>query len=31
VVMTAKGKVGQWLKLLAPALVDRMAQAALKP
>jgi short-subunit dehydrogenase len=31
VVMTAKGKVGQWLKLLAPALVERMAQAAVKP
>ena len=29
-VMTAKGKVGVWLKLIAPGLVDRMAQAALK-
>lgn len=24
-VMTARGRLGQWLKLLAPALVDRMA------
>ena len=30
VVMTAKGKVGRWLKLLLPALVDRMAMAAVK-
>lgn len=29
VVMTTKGKVGRWLKLLAPGLVDRMARAAL--
>jgi short-subunit dehydrogenase len=29
-VMTAKGKLGQWLKLVAPSLVDRMAVAALK-
>lgn len=29
VVMTAKGKVGRWLKLLAPGWVDRMARAAL--
>jgi len=29
-VMTAKGKAGVWLKLIAPRLVDRMAQAALK-
>ena len=29
-VMTARGKVGVWLKLIAPGLVDRMAQAALK-
>jgi short-subunit dehydrogenase len=28
-VMTAKGKVGVWLKLIAPALVDRLAKAAL--
>lgn len=30
VVMTAKGKLGRWLKLLAPGVVDRMALAALK-
>ena len=30
VVMTAKGKFGRWLKLLAPGLVDRMALAAVK-
>jgi short-subunit dehydrogenase len=30
VVMTVKGKIGRWLKLLAPSLVDRMAMAALK-
>lgn len=29
VVMTAPGRLGRWLKLLAPALVDRMALAAL--
>lgn len=29
-VMTAKGRVGQWMKLIAPALVDRLALAALK-
>ncbi|CAG2140300.1 SDR family oxidoreductase [Cupriavidus numazuensis] len=29
-VMTAKGRLGQWLKLLAPAMVDRMALKALK-
>jgi short-subunit dehydrogenase len=29
-VMTAKGKLGQWLKLIAPSLVDRIALAALK-
>jgi hypothetical protein len=28
-VMTAKGKLGRWLKLLAPGLVDRMALKAL--
>lgn len=27
--MTAKGRLGLWLKLIAPALVDRMARAAL--
>jgi short-subunit dehydrogenase len=30
VVMTARGRLGQWLKLLAPSLVDRMALRALK-
>lgn len=30
IVMTAKGRLGRWLKLLAPGLVDRMAVAALK-
>lgn len=30
VVMTAKGRLGRWLKLLAPGLVERMAMAALK-
>jgi short-subunit dehydrogenase len=30
VVMSAKGKLGRWMKLLAPGLVDRMALAALK-
>jgi short-subunit dehydrogenase len=29
-VMTAKGKIGQWMKLLAPGLVDRIALAALR-
>ena len=29
VVMTAKGKVGRWLKLIAPALVDRLVMKAL--
>jgi short-subunit dehydrogenase len=29
VVMTAKARVGLWLKLVAPAMVDRMARAAL--
>ncbi len=28
-VMTARGKVGLWLRLIAPSLVDRMARAAL--
>lgn len=23
--MTAKGRLGQWMKLIAPGLVDRMA------
>ena len=30
VVMTARGKLGRWLKLIAPGLVDRMAIAALR-
>jgi short-subunit dehydrogenase len=30
-IMTAKGKLGPWLKLIAPRLVDRMALKALKP
>ena len=30
VVMTAKGKVGRWLKLLLPSLVDHMAMTAVK-
>jgi len=29
-VMTAKARVGLWLRLIAPRLVDRMAAAALK-
>jgi short-subunit dehydrogenase len=30
VVMTAQGKVGRWLKLIAPWLVDQMAMKAVK-
>jgi hypothetical protein len=30
VVMTAKGKLGRFIKLVAPGLVERMALAALK-
>ncbi|MBC3916921.1 SDR family oxidoreductase [Undibacterium sp. CY18W] len=30
VVMTFKGKLGRWLKLIAPGLVEKMAMAALK-
>ena len=30
VVMTARGKVGQWLKLIAPGLVDRIARRAVE-
>jgi len=30
VVMTARGKVGMWLKLVAPALVDRIAREAIE-
>jgi len=29
-IMTAKGRLGQWIKLVAPSLVDRIALAALK-
>ncbi len=29
-VMTLKGKLGRWVKLVAPALVDRMAAAAVR-
>jgi hypothetical protein len=29
VVMGARGRIGLWLKLFAPAIVDRMARAAL--
>jgi len=29
-VMTAKARIGLWLKLLAPRIVDDMARAALK-
>lgn len=28
-VMTARGRIGMWLKLVAPAVIDRMARAAL--
>jgi len=30
VVMTARGKIGLWLKLLAPSLVDRMVRRAIE-
>ncbi len=30
IVMTSKGKLGRWLKLIAPRLVDRLALKALK-
>jgi hypothetical protein len=29
-VMTWKGKLGRWAKLVAPGLVDRMAEAAVR-
>ena len=29
-VMTLRGKLGLWLKLIAPELVDRLAGAAIK-
>jgi hypothetical protein len=28
-VMTARGRIGLWLKMIAPALVDRIARNAL--
>lgn len=30
IVMSLKGKLGRWMKLLAPSLVDKLAMAALK-
>jgi hypothetical protein len=30
VVITLRGKLGQWLKLIAPAVVDRVASRAIK-
>jgi short-subunit dehydrogenase len=30
VVMTARGKMGLWLRLLAPGLVDRIARRAIE-
>ncbi|HEX4780788.1 MAG TPA: SDR family oxidoreductase [Usitatibacter sp.] len=30
VIMTARGKIGLWLKLLAPALIDRIAKRAIE-
>ena len=30
IVMSAKGKLGRWIKLIAPSMVDRMAMKALK-
>jgi short-subunit dehydrogenase len=30
VVMTARGKIGLWLKLIAPSLIDRMAKRAVE-
>jgi short-subunit dehydrogenase len=30
IVMSAKGKLGRWMKLIAPSLVDRLALAALQ-
>ena len=30
VVMTARGKIGLWLKLLAPSLIDRIAKRAIE-
>ena len=30
VLMTARGKIGRWLKLLAPSLIDRIAAKAIR-
>jgi hypothetical protein len=30
VVMTVRGKVGRWLKLIAPAAIDRMTMRAVE-
>jgi short-subunit dehydrogenase len=30
VLMTARGKVGRWLKVMAPALIDRIAARAIR-
>jgi hypothetical protein len=30
VVMTARGKIGLWLKLVAPELIDRIARRAIE-
>ena len=30
VVMTARGKIGLWLKLVAPGLIDRIARRAIE-
>ena len=30
VIMTARGKIGLWLKLFAPSLVDRIAKRAIE-
>jgi short-subunit dehydrogenase len=30
VVMTARGKIGMWLKLIAPSLIDRIAKRAIE-
>ena len=29
-IMTLKGKLGQWLKLIAPGVIDRMAKRAVE-
>lgn len=30
VVMTARGRLGRWLKLIAPSLIDRIAARAIR-